>query len=58
MNPKLVKELLKQLQQETQDPRDIGNLNIANIIIARKMEKKSFSKSDPFFYKIKNAQIH
>jgi len=38
MNPKLVKELLKQLQQETQDPQDIGNLNLANIMIWMKKE--------------------
>ncbi len=38
MNPKLVKELLKQLQQETQDPKDIGNLNLANVIIWMKKE--------------------
>jgi len=38
MNPKIVKELLKQLQEETQDPKDIGNLNIANIIIWMKKE--------------------
>jgi integrase len=38
MNQKIVKELLKQLQQETQDPKDIGKLNIANIIIWMKKE--------------------
>jgi hypothetical protein len=38
MNQKIVKELLKQLQQETQDPQDIGKLNIANIIIRMKKE--------------------
>ncbi len=38
MNQKLVKQLLEQLQQETQDPQDIGNLNIANIIIWMKKE--------------------
>ncbi|XHH09667.1 MAG: site-specific integrase [Candidatus Bathyarchaeia archaeon] len=38
MNHKLVKELLKQLQQETQDPKDIGNLNIAKIIIWMKKD--------------------
>jgi integrase len=38
MNQKIVKELLKQLQQKTQDPQDIGKLNIANIIIWMKKE--------------------
>ena len=38
MNQKTVKELLKQLQQETQDPKTIGTLNIANIIIWMKKE--------------------
>jgi hypothetical protein len=33
MNQKIVQELLKQLQQENQDPPDIGKLNITNIII-------------------------
>jgi len=37
MNQKIVKELLKQLQ-ETQDPRDIGKLNLANVIIWMKKE--------------------
>jgi integrase len=38
MNQKIVQELLKQLQQENQDPQDIGKLNIANIIIWMKKE--------------------
>ena len=38
MNQKIVQELLKQIQQETQDPRDIGKLNIANVIIWMKKE--------------------
>jgi integrase len=38
MNQKIVKELLKQLQAETQDPQDIGKLNITNIIIWMKKE--------------------
>jgi integrase len=38
MNQKIVKELLKQLQQENQDPQNIGKLNIANIIIWMKKE--------------------
>ena len=38
MNQKIVKELLRQLQQENQDPQDIGKLNIANIIIWMKKE--------------------
>jgi integrase len=38
MNQKIVRELLKQLQQENQDPKDIGKLNIANIIIWMKKE--------------------
>jgi integrase len=35
---KIVQELLKQLQQETKDPQDIGKLNITNIIIWMKKE--------------------
>jgi integrase len=38
MNRKIVRELLKQLQQENQDPPDIGKLNITNIIIWMKKE--------------------
>ena len=38
MNQKIVRELLKQLQQENQDPQDIGKLNITNIIIWMKKE--------------------
>jgi len=38
MNKEIVRELLKQLQQETKDPADIGKLNIANIIIWMKKE--------------------
>jgi integrase len=38
MNQKIVKELLKQLQKENQDPQDIGKLNITNIIIWMKKE--------------------
>jgi integrase len=38
MNQKLVKKLLEQLQQETQDPKDIGKINIANVIIWMKKE--------------------
>jgi integrase len=33
MNQKLVKQLLKQLQQETKDPQDIGKLNIPNTML-------------------------
>ena len=33
MNPKLVKQLLEQLQQETKDPQDIGKLNIPNVML-------------------------
>jgi integrase len=38
MNQKIVKELLKQLQAENQDPQDIGKLNIVNIILWMKKE--------------------
>jgi len=38
MNQKIVQELLKQLQQEIKDPKDIGKLNIANVIIWMKKE--------------------
>jgi hypothetical protein len=38
MKQKIVQELLKQLQQENQDPKDIGKLNITNIIIWMKKE--------------------
>jgi integrase len=38
MNRKRVQELLKQLQQENQDPKNIGKLNITNIIIWMKKE--------------------
>ena len=38
MNQKIVKELLKQLQEETQDPQDIGKLNITNIILWMKKQ--------------------
>ncbi len=38
MNQKIVRELLKQLQQENQDPKDIGKLNITNVIIWMKKE--------------------
>ncbi len=38
MNQKIVQELLKQLQQETKDPKDIEKLNITNIIIWMKKE--------------------
>ncbi len=38
MNQKLVKQLLEQLQQETQDPKDVGKLNIGNVIIWMKKE--------------------
>ena len=38
MNQKIVKELLKQLQMENQDPQDIGKLNIANVMIWMKKE--------------------
>ena len=37
-NQKIVKELLKQLQSETQDPIDIGKLNIANTMLWMKKE--------------------
>ncbi|MGD0645087.1 MAG: hypothetical protein ABSA75_09300 [Candidatus Bathyarchaeia archaeon] len=40
MNKKIVQKLLKQLQQENQDPLDIGKLNIANIIIW--MQKEAY----------------
>jgi hypothetical protein len=33
MNKKIVRDLLKQVKQESKDPEDIGNLNITNIII-------------------------
>jgi integrase len=33
MNQKIVQELLKQLQQENQDPQDIGKINIANTML-------------------------
>jgi integrase len=33
MNRKIVQELLKQLQQENQDPQDIGKLNIPNTML-------------------------
>jgi len=38
MNRKIVKELLKQLQEETQDPQDIGKLNIPNVMLWMKQE--------------------
>jgi len=38
MNRKIVKELLKQLQEETQDPKNIGKLNIPNIMLWMKRE--------------------
>ena len=38
MNQKIVKELLKQLQEETQDPQDIGKLNIPNVMLWMKQE--------------------
>ena len=38
MNQKIVKELLKQLQVETQDPQDIGKLNITNVMLWMKKE--------------------
>jgi len=38
MNQKIVQELLKQLRNETQGPKDIGKLNIANVIIRMKKE--------------------
>jgi integrase len=38
MNKKIVKELLKQLQEETQDPQDIGKLNIPNVMLWMKQE--------------------
>jgi hypothetical protein len=47
MNQKIVKELLKQLQQETQDPKDIGKLNIANVIIW--MKKEAYEKNKFLF---------
>jgi len=37
MNQKIVKELLKQLQ-ETQEPKDIRKLNITNIMLWMKKE--------------------
>jgi hypothetical protein len=33
MNKKIVQELLKQLQQESQDPQDIGKINIPNTML-------------------------
>lgn len=38
MNQKIVKELLKQLQNEAQDPKDIGKLNITNTMLWMKKE--------------------
>jgi hypothetical protein len=38
MNQKIVKELLKQLQTETQDPKNIGKLNITNTMLWMKKE--------------------
>ena len=38
MNQKIVQELLKQLQQDSQDPKNMGKLNITNIIIWMKKE--------------------
>lgn len=38
MNQKIVQELLKQLQQENQDPQNIEKLNITNVIIWMKKE--------------------
>lgn len=38
MNQKIVKELLKQLQEETQDPHDIGKLYIPNVMLWMKQE--------------------
>jgi integrase len=43
MNQKIVQKLLKQLQQENQDPKDIGKLNIANVIIW--MKKEAYEKT-------------
>lgn len=38
MNQKIVKELLKQLQAENQDPENIGKLNIPNVMLWMKKE--------------------
>lgn len=38
MNQKIIKQLLEQLQQETKDPQDIGNINLTNVIIWMKKE--------------------
>ena len=38
MNKKIVKELLKQLKEETQDPKNIGKLNIPNVMLWMKQE--------------------
>jgi integrase len=38
MNQKIVKELLKKLQEETQDPQDIGKLYIPNVMLWMKKE--------------------
>jgi integrase len=38
MNRKIVEELLKQLKEESGDPKDVGKLNITNIIIWMKKE--------------------
>ena len=43
MNQKIVQELLKQLQQETQDPQDIGKLNIPNIMLW--MKKNAYEQT-------------
>ena len=37
MNPKIVQELLKQLQTENQEPQDIGKLNIPNAMLWMKI---------------------
>ncbi|MCW4010009.1 MAG: hypothetical protein NWF05_05250 [Candidatus Bathyarchaeota archaeon] len=38
MKKELVKQLLEQLQQETKDPQDIGNINLTNVQIWMKKE--------------------
>ena len=43
MNQKIVQELLKQLQQENQDPQDIGKLNIPNVMLW--MKKEAYEQS-------------
>jgi hypothetical protein len=43
MNEKLVKQLLEQLQEENQQPQDIGKLNITNVMLW--MKKNAYEES-------------